>query len=85
MQSVNIRGLSHEFSIFKGVIHGAVMLYGFENLNLPRIVAIAQPPNLPSIRVMEKLKMHFEKMGTDRRGIEVVYYAKSKQGIKPVL
>lgn len=57
----------------------AVMAYGFEQLNLPRIVAIAQPPNHRSIRVMEKLGMHFEKMSTDRRGIKVVYYAKNRE------
>lgn len=58
----------------------AVMSYGFERLNLPRIVSIAQPPNQRSIRVMEKLGMHFEKMSTDYRGIEVVYYALDKPG-----
>lgn len=63
----------------------AVMLYGFEDLNLLRIVSIAQPPNQRSIRVMEKLGMHFEKMSTDHRGIEVVYYAKDKLGIQPTL
>ncbi|MBD2460707.1 GNAT family N-acetyltransferase [Oscillatoria sp. FACHB-1407] len=55
----------------------AVMAYGFEQLNLPRIVAIAQPENQRSIRVMEKLGMQFEKMTVDRRGIDVVYYAKN--------
>jgi len=34
---------------------------------------------------MEKLGMHFEKMSTDHRGIEIVYYAKDKLGIEPVL
>jgi ribosomal-protein-alanine N-acetyltransferase len=61
------------------------MLYGFERLNLPKIVSIAQPPNQRSIRVMEKLGMHFEKMSTDHRGIEVVYYAKDKLGIELTL
>jgi RimJ/RimL family protein N-acetyltransferase len=56
----------------------AVMSYGFEHLNLQRIVSIAQPSNQRSIQVMEKLGMHFEKMSTDRRGIEVVYYARNK-------
>lgn len=54
----------------------AAMSYGFERLNLPKIVAIAQPLNQRSIRVMEKLGMHFEKISTDRSGIEVLYYAK---------
>ncbi len=56
----------------------AVMSYGFEHLNLQRIVSIAQPSNQRSIQVMEKLGMHFEKMSTDRCGIEVVYYARNK-------
>lgn len=56
----------------------AAISYGFEQLNLPRIVSIAQPANQRSIRVMSKLGMHFEKMSTDRRGIEVVYYAVNK-------
>jgi [ribosomal protein S5]-alanine N-acetyltransferase len=56
----------------------AVMSYGFEQLNLPRIVSIAQPANQRSIRVMEKLGMHFEKMSTDRHSVEVVYYAKDR-------
>ncbi|HEY9897042.1 MAG TPA: GNAT family N-acetyltransferase [Candidatus Sericytochromatia bacterium] len=56
----------------------AVMSYGFERLTLPKIISIAQPVNQRSIRVMEKLGMHFEKMSTDRHGIEVVYYAKDR-------
>ena len=52
------------------------MPYGFDNLNLLRIVAIAQPANKRSIRVMEKLGMHEEKISQDRQGIEVAYYAK---------
>ncbi len=73
------KGLATEAAI-------AAMSYGFEQLNLPRIVSIAQPSNQRSIRVMEKLGMHFEKMSTDFCGIEVVCYAKNKcdtQSVKP--
>jgi ribosomal-protein-alanine N-acetyltransferase len=56
----------------------AVMNYGFDHLKLTKIISIAQPANHRSIRVMEKLGMHFEKMSTDRHGIEVVYYAKDR-------
>ncbi|MBD2020428.1 GNAT family N-acetyltransferase [Leptolyngbya sp. FACHB-36] len=56
----------------------AAMADGFNRLNLSRIVSIAQPANHRSIRVMEKLGMQFEKMSTDLRGIEVVYYAKNR-------
>jgi len=54
------------------------------NLNLPRIVKGCTASNQRSIRVMEKLGMHFEKMSTDHR-IEVVYYAKDKLGIRSTL
>ena len=46
----------------------------FERTGLRRIVAIAQPENLASIRVMEKLGMRFERE-TTHRGIRVVLYA----------
>ena len=33
----------------------SILNYGFEELNLERLVAIAHPANVPSRRVMEKL------------------------------
>ncbi len=47
---------------------------GFERAHLQRIVAIAQPENLASIHVMEKLGMRFERE-TTHRGVRVVLYA----------
>ena len=44
---------------------------------LKRIVAIAQPENRASIRVMEKLGMRFERE-TTHRGFTVVLYAINK-------
>jgi [ribosomal protein S5]-alanine N-acetyltransferase len=38
----------------------AVLKYGFETLNLHRIIATCQPENIPSWRVMEKLGMRRE-------------------------
>jgi [ribosomal protein S5]-alanine N-acetyltransferase len=38
----------------------AVLKYGFETLNLHRIIATCQPENMPSWRVMEKLGMRRE-------------------------
>ncbi|WP_028563338.1 GNAT family N-acetyltransferase [Paenibacillus pinihumi] len=38
----------------------AVMNFGFEQLNLHRIIATCQPENIPSWRVMEKLGMRRE-------------------------
>jgi len=49
---------------------------GFERAGLARIVAIAQPANMASIRIMRKLGMRFERM-TESRGIPVVMYARS--------
>ena len=52
----------------------AVLDYGFRTFGFPRVISVAQPANVASIRVMEKIGMHF-----DRRfvhdGIEVVSYA----------
>jgi len=62
----------------------AVMLYGFEDLNLPRIVRLYSLQSAFDSGY-GKLGMHFEKMSTDHRGIEVVYYAKDKLGIRSTL
>ena len=40
----------------------AILNYGFDSLNLKKIVAIAMEENKASIRVMEKVGMEFEKM-----------------------
>ena len=42
-------------------ISKAVLNYGFEKCGLNRIVAMAYPQNSPSIKVIEKLGMKFEK------------------------
>ena len=39
----------------------AILNYGFEVLNLKRIIAIAMKENIASIRVMEKVGMQFDK------------------------
>jgi RimJ/RimL family protein N-acetyltransferase len=52
----------------------AALRDGFERVGLRRIVAIAQPANTASIRIMEKLGMGFEGMA-EARGISVVKYA----------
>jgi len=35
----------------------AVLAYAFEKIGLPRIVAVAEPPNGASLRIMQKLEM----------------------------
>jgi Acetyltransferases, including N-acetylases of ribosomal proteins len=56
----------------------AWLKYGFENAGLERIVAIADPDNTGSWRIMEKCGMQYEK--TEKHyGIDVVFYAISKE------
>ncbi len=38
-------------------VAAALLKYGFEELGLPRIIAVAQPANKASLRVMEKIGM----------------------------
>lgn len=55
----------------------AMLTYGLEDLELDRVVASANAPNLASVRVMEKLGMSFEKR-VDIEGQETVYYARER-------
>ena len=51
--------------------------YGFDDLNLDKIVAVALPENTASCRVMEKLGMHYDGIGKfyDR---DLAHYSISK-------
>lgn len=51
----------------------ASLKYGFEELNLEKIVAVAQPKNIASRRVMEKVGMKYEKEANYYH-TNVVYY-----------
>ena len=51
----------------------AVLHYGFEKLNLSRIVSLIEPDNLPSRRVVEKIGMKFEKESKDEYGCLLLY------------
>ena len=53
------------------------LTYGFETAGLERIVAIAQPENVGSWRIMEKCGMKYEKT-EDHYGINCVLYAISR-------
>lgn len=55
----------------------AVLAYGFEELDLQRIVAVAHPENRASLRVLEKLGMVFERIVV-QQGLDHVLYAKSR-------
>ena len=48
---------------------------GFENLKLPRIIAIAQASNTQSRRIMDKCGMHFETEFVSPDGVLDVRYA----------
>ena len=52
----------------------ATMQYGFTQWNFPRLISVAQPENLPSIRIMQKLGMTPDRSFT-HDGIAVVSYA----------
>jgi len=56
----------------------AIMAYGFDTLELNRIMGLVDPPNARSIRVLEKLHFTFEK-SIDFRGQPTLLYAAHKQ------
>jgi ribosomal-protein-alanine N-acetyltransferase len=56
----------------------AWLKYGFEELALERIVAVAYPKNVGSRRIMEKCGMSFEKM-EQHYGVECAYHAISRE------
>ncbi len=51
----------------------AMLHYGFTELGLERIYAGTDPPNTPSVRVMEKAGMRFDKR-TQVNGLDAIYY-----------
>jgi ribosomal-protein-alanine N-acetyltransferase len=56
----------------------ATIKYGFEQLGLPRIVAVASPDNIRSLRVLEKLGMKYVKAARFYNA-DVLYYAISRE------
>ena len=52
----------------------ATLNYGFEEVKLNRIVAIAKPENIASVRVIQKVGMKYEK-DAHFYNVDVVYYA----------
>lgn len=65
----------------------AWLRYGFEQLGLPRIVAVVIPENRASRHVLEKLGMSYEGLKIVR-GTECAYYTLTKEqfqnGINPI-
>ncbi|MFN6465295.1 MAG: GNAT family N-acetyltransferase [Nostoc sp. DedVER02] len=60
----------------------ATLKFGFWEVKLDRIVAIADPENIASVRVIQKLGMKYEK-NTRHYGHNVVYYAISHTEWQP--
>ena len=56
----------------------ASLQYGFDQLKLDRIVAIARPENVASYRVMDKVGMKYER-DAHYYNIDVVYYAITRE------
>jgi RimJ/RimL family protein N-acetyltransferase len=51
----------------------ALLTYGFETLKLEKLVALAKPENLASLRVMEKIGMQYDK-NIQLYGVEWAFY-----------
>ena len=60
----------------------AWLRYGFETVGLPRIVAVAEPENAGSRRVMEKLGMRYERTAR-HYNIDCVLYAITREEFTP--
>jgi len=59
----------------------SVLNYGFEVVNLPKIVAVTKPDNIASRRVMEKIGMEYEKDAYYYYN-DVVYYSISQKAYR---
>jgi ribosomal-protein-alanine N-acetyltransferase len=51
----------------------AILDYGFEQLQLPRLICLIERNNLASIKVAQKIGMTFEKEGSDENGLFLLY------------
>ena len=57
----------------------AILLYGFEQLHLPRLICLIVADNIASQKVAEKIGMTFEKEGYDELGSFLVYAISKKE------
>ena len=62
----------------------AALTYGFETLNLDRIIALAKPENVASCRVIEKIGMRYVR-DAEYWGITCAYYEILKQNAPSTL
>lgn len=56
----------------------ASLRYGFEELKLERIVAVVNPQNIPSQRVLEKLRLKYQR-NAHHYDADLMYYEISKE------
>lgn len=56
----------------------AILKYGFEKLDLTRLICLIMPDNTASKRVAERIGMAFEKEGHDDMGTFLIYSATRK-------
>jgi len=55
----------------------AVLTYAFQQLGIEQVWAATDPPNVASIRVMERLGMQFDRRG-QLNGLDTVFYTLSR-------
>lgn len=60
----------------------AALWYGFDVLGFACVVADADPPNLASFRVIEKLGMRYANRGF-RHNVEVITYTLARKDFQP--
>ena len=56
----------------------AILNYGFEELNLTRLICLIDPENIPSQRVAEKMGMKWEKTVDGYEGDNIPFYIYAK-------
>ena len=60
----------------------AILNYGFEKLNLPRLICLIDKNNISSIRIAEKIGMVFEKEGEDEKGPFMLFSISNPTALK---
>ncbi len=61
----------------------AAMRYGFEQANLPQLIALAYPQNIASQRVMQKLGMTCAGESDHYHGLRLVLYTRDRASFTP--
>ena len=61
----------------------AAMRYGFEQANLPQLIALAYPQNIASQRVMQKLGMTYAGESDDYHGLRLALYKLDRASFTP--